>query len=194
MTVIPAGYAQINLRFSGAALPNGAEVTFGLDVSGFATGPAALGTGVVAAWVTNIMPNLANEVAGNGCLVKYGPESTGPSATVAFNSAGTAGIGAYGANCAWLVHKTTAFGGRAGRGRMYIPGLRETIIEGDGDIDGAARTNMDSDMTAFMTALDALPAPMVVLHSEGSPLTVPTPVTELVVDSRMATQRRRLRR
>lgn len=100
-------------------------------------------------------------------------------------------------NCATLVKKSTALGGRRNRGRMYFP----TPLEGE--VDGAG-TNTIGAVTAWNTLLlRLLPGggthtafgvlgDAVVLHDEGSQ--TPTEVTDLGCQTKIATQRRRMRR
>jgi hypothetical protein len=99
-------------------------------------------------------------------------------------------------NCALLVRKTTAFGGRRNRGRAYIPGLSlKPSTSPAGMIDGAAVTALQSDANDWWAAAANVGPPevsgLVLLHSE-SPFT-PTPITGLDVQDKIATQRRRLR-
>jgi hypothetical protein len=99
-------------------------------------------------------------------------------------------------NCAVLARKTTARGGRRGRGRMYIPWcVAETGVDEAGQIAGANRTPINTALAAFLTALGVNTVPMVLLHNPG--LTAPgapNTVLTLVADPLIATQRRRLGR
>jgi len=98
-------------------------------------------------------------------------------------------------NCAVLVQKRSALGGRANRGRMYVPGtLGESVVSDSGSITSA---NLSGQQTAFnnlLTDLDtAFPLSitgMVILHSSALD---PTVVTSLNVQQLISTQRRRLR-
>jgi hypothetical protein len=99
-------------------------------------------------------------------------------------------------NCALLVRKATASGGRRNRGRMYIPGLAlRPSTSPAGVLDGGAFSALDSDAAAFRIAVEASPLVgpdgLLLFHSE-SPATA-TPITQLLVQQKIATQRRRLR-
>jgi hypothetical protein len=97
-------------------------------------------------------------------------------------------------NCALLVRKRTALGGRRGRGRMYLPPfpLAEGGIDHAGKVDPALVSAWTaSSQQAFNEGVSP-----VLLHatSPKSPTPPPTPITSFLVDSMIATQRRRLRR
>lgn len=95
--------------------------------------------------------------------------------------------------CAYLVKKATNFGGRSGRGRMFLPGPNEGNISPAGVLDPAQITQVQGDVNDWLTALSTLDMPMLLLHAEESVVNTPFLVTSLVVDSKVATQRRRLR-
>jgi len=104
---------------------------------------------------------------------------------------GGAGIDTVPMNCALLVRKTSSQPGRGGRGRYFIPfALEETDVSETGQIDGTTVSDWQTIQTAFLAALVAEDVPMVILHSGAG---VPAAVTTLNVQSKIATQRRRLR-
>lgn len=95
-------------------------------------------------------------------------------------------------NCAILVAKISTSGGRRNRGRMYIPCPAESQVDGAGVLTttyrGQWQTAMDDWIDGEALAGWGSPA---ILHQTGP--TAPTTVTNLVVRSKIATQRRRLR-
>ena len=93
-----------------------------------------------------------------------------------------------------LVHKVTAVGGRRGRGRAYIPGAPATAIDNTGVVDSAYMVANQPRLTTFGTACATNDIGLVVLHGGEGTLPVPYDVTNLVLDGKVATQRRRLRR
>jgi hypothetical protein len=190
---IPVGYAQCNLMFTGTSVPHGAEVTFGLDISGGGGTPTLDAQAVESALSTaGLMANLANNVSITTIRVKWGPDNTGPSwdEAAALNGSGGSSVGP---NTAFLVHKATAFGGHAGRGRMYLPGVPEASVDSPGTLAAGVASAINSDLTTFFNALTTAGIPMVLLHGDSSPLVTPTPVTGIQVATTVATQRRRLR-
>lgn len=191
---IPSGYAQVNFIFTGAAVPNGAECTMGFDIGGGAGTPALTAQEVGADFATHILPNLSSGLTLSGVRCKYGPDATGAFALEPFANVG--GVGTSGATpaIAILIHKNTADGGRAGRGRMYLPGVVEAQPGSDGVLAGATITAVDSDFASVLSAWTADGHIPVVLHGAGSPLSVPSVITSFSTDATVGTQRRRQRR
>lgn len=193
MPVIPVGYMQANIRFGGAAAPTGAELTLGLrqDGSGDAEACATL---ITAQVVADIMPVLSTFLVHTGVLVKFGPSSTGESALVSNSAAGGVSGDSDVANVSILVRKVTAAGGRAGRGRWFVPGASQNLFQEDSRMTPGDDVTYDAVWEDFRTALIAVDLIPVVLHSVGSPIQTPTEITAFRTDSLAATQRRRLRR
>lgn len=191
--LIPSGFAQANIQFTGAGVPHGAEVTIGLDHTGTGMTPTQVAQAVDNAYFDAGIPLLlADNVDETSILVKFGPNSTGPSVIEATNNP-SSGPGQAAPQLAWLVRKVTALGGRAGRGRLYWPGLPEAAVGETGIIVSASVVAMQTAMDTFLSELQGAGLPPVVLHAEGSPLSTPTPITDFVVQSLCATQRRRVR-
>lgn len=98
-------------------------------------------------------------------------------------------------NVALLVRKTTNVGGRKHRGRFYMPPatLAEGNVNSYGVLTSGELTSQQTDWTDFYVALegDASWEHVVLLHSDA---TTPTPIQSFAVESRVATQRTRLRR
>lgn len=194
MAVIPVGYAQANLVFGGIAAPTGAEVTLGLDIGGFTGSPTDAAEEVRDSWVSNVMPDLGNNLILSVVRVKFGPITTGPSGEASSGAAGGDGTNGASPAVSYLARKHTDFGGRAGSGRFYIPGVTENAINVDGSLTSAKRTDLTDGITSFAAALVVANLDPVLLHGVGSPLVAPTPITSFTVDPFVATQRRRQRR
>jgi hypothetical protein len=99
-------------------------------------------------------------------------------------------------NCAYLVKKLTAAPGRRNRGRCYVPpfALIDSEVDAVGTITPATVTVFQTRWTAFLT--DSLAGgnyELMLLHST-SLLGDAREITSFVVDNRIATQRRRLRK
>ena len=94
----------------------------------------------------------------------------------------------------YLIHKSTSLGGRAGRGRFFLPGVPESLVNSNGLLTSGTATAIDSAMSDFIGEMTATGVVPVVLHAEGSPITTPTAITAFSCDAKAATQRRRLRR
>jgi len=109
-------------------------------------------------------------------------------------------------NCALLIRKNTAFGGRENRGRMYIPWLTNKADVGTtGIISGGDVSSFQSDADTFLGGLAAGADNYMCIANRHFNLPWDNPdrrlvsvtkgpeVTSLVVESVIATQRRRLR-
>lgn len=120
--------------------------------------------------------------------------------------AGTQGSPNCPPNCSLLVQKRTLFTGRDHRGRGFYPAgmLVESEVSDAGFIASGVMDGMTADFQAWRDAFDPSAYTPVLLHqfgtyvnSDGETVTVesslPTPISALVPQSLIATQRRRLR-
>jgi hypothetical protein len=192
--LIPNDFAQINWKFTGAAAPTGAEVTLGVSRELFAGGALEAANLAAGEWVDEILPQQSTAITLASVLVKFGPNTTGQSAELAVGSIGGDGGVADPPNIALLVRKVTGVGGRSGRGRMFVPGWAGTAFDSSGDFNPARIGPLNLKFEALRAGLVALGLVPVLLHSAGSPIAAPMPITALQVAPRGATQRRRLRR
>lgn len=190
--IIPAGFAQVNLRWTGGGIDGFAECALGFQNGSGAT-VNAIGTNVNAQYTANNLDDWqAVGLTYVGCLVKVGPNSTGPSLFVSTSNQGDVAGGMTPVNTAALVTKSTTLGGRQGRGRMYWPGVPESSVGDDGSLTGSYVSGLQAALTSFFTALAGLDLDHYLLHTD--PATSPTLVQSVVVQSRVASQRRRLRK
>jgi len=192
---IPDGFAQINIRFGGSGAPTGAECTLALDLGETSVNPSALGL-LVEGWLNDsgLPADFSTQITAEAVLVKYGPTLTGPSALVAIDVQGTYSSSDESPNTALLIHKNTAFGGRAGKGRMYWPGAPIQEADSGGVLGGSFITAVNTDLNAFYAQITNDELTPVLLHGSDSPLSTPTPLLGFSLDPKVATQRRRLRR
>ena len=93
---------------------------------------------------------------------------------------------------ALLVAKSTNQGGRAGRGRFFLPGLPEAAFEDDGSVSAGTMTLAGTVIGDMIGDFNLNDVSLRLLHSVAGP--APAVVTGLAVRSISATQRRRLRR
>lgn len=94
-------------------------------------------------------------------------------------------------NTSVLVRKTTAIGGRRGRGRWYFMGANELDSSDGAFLDTGPRNAYQGAFTNMFNDLVADLLNPVVLHDTAA--VAPTPITGFSVQARLATQRRRLR-
>lgn len=191
MAVIPTGFAQCNLFFVGSSVPRNAQIALGIDNNATLGAPALAGV-VGGAWVTHIMPLLPEVLTLEGVKAKLGPNATGAESTISYGvPGGDDDAEPMPPNVAILVSKNTATGGIKNKGKIFVPAFPESDSSGGGYLLVARQTAWQTAMDAFLGALDTADSPMVVLHNDA---TAPTPVTDLLVQLRLATQKRRLRR
>lgn len=191
---IPVGFAQMYLRWRLSGDPQDQVVTIGVN------GPAGV---PVAQWPNVMAGNLTARALTTAAGMQQGwtwlglamdyQTATGiiryedPVAVVGTN----AGTGLP-SNCALLVSKITALGGRKYRGRNFWPAayLYESSVDQRGVIAPASLAALQTSMSGFLTDCAADDMELVLLHSGPE---VPTPIVGLVVDDMISTQRRRMR-
>jgi len=174
-------------------------VTIGID-SGAEEDPEALADDVLSDLVgsgTIFASGSFSDQYDIGPFVASIMTSTGPQigTGTTFESGSNPGVLPVPSNCAILVQKRTARGGRKGRGRAYFPPIypTENSVNPNGDLFSTTLTAWQDAMNEFHTTLAASGRPMVLLHSEEAGAIAPDPVTSLVVAPKIATQRTRLR-
>lgn len=199
----PPGFATCSYELRHSAMSRSAFLTFGVDVT--ETDPNAAAISLVAAFSStgSLFTILDNSVQLQNTRVSIGTD--GGEDIVGASPQLVACTGSFVSpppNVAVLVHKTTARGGRRGRGRMYIPWCLATasITEG-GVVLTADVTRIQNAVIAWAAQVATLSGPVVLLHRpsgpEVTPPTTPGPpnvVTGWRVDPLIATQRRRLGR
>lgn len=191
--IIPPGYMQITYNWTS---PN------------FVTGRAATVFGVQYGLPVEVAANTFGNAAETALLpvmdttvelstVEAITETQG--AEIAVGVAGADQLTAPPPNVATLVRKLTDRRGRRAQGRLFFPGMiDEADVSELGVFLPAALTIIQTAVSAWLTEIEGSgeTGGMVILqNSEGisEPLDPPPSVTGLVVDSRVASQRRRLR-
>lgn len=201
--IIPPGFAQAVVPFQHALLARTAFVVFGVDVSGlggdYEAGADAVTRSITIPW----QDELDSEVVVGPTTLRVGQDGGDPlSVSGSFSDNGSEAASMLPPNVALLVKKNTSLGGRRGRGRLYMPWvLQEAGANDIGTIDGASLAARQANATAMLASLTSEPVtgietPMVLLHDSSGAGVEPPPtvVTSLLVDSRVATQRRRMGR
>lgn len=201
--IIPPGFGQVAWQWELTGDPERVVVTCGVDLASAGGGFQAScdhARDLMAA--TFNAGDFSNQYTFRGAILRVGQDGAPP---LIFESSitqpGTFTGAVLPQNCALLVRKLTASAGRRNRGRMYFPPIPmgEGSIDAVGTIDSSARTAAQTKFTALRTAMlagGAIAIPPVILHSSevGETVLSPTPVTSFSLDSKIATQRRRLRR
>lgn len=199
----PAGFADCAVSINLTGFPRTAYVTFGVDPT--STNPDTVASQVASCLIAtgSLFSLLSPQARFSGVRVALGTD--GGEDLVGFSPMSTTGTNAVtvvSANCAALIHKRTARGGRRGKGRMYLPWcLAENLVDEAGVLGSTPITNINTACGVFLAALEASPGPMVLLHEPSAPGTehpttpgAPNVVTSMTTDSIVGTQRRRLGR
>lgn len=192
--VIPAGFCQITWHFT---QPGDSEDM--LTSMGF-----QLDAGVTATDVEDISAAFASAVAtivaGDQQLTQAdfrlgAAEPPYLLIEVPLSGLGFSGSDSLPQNTAGLLKKFSTDAGRAGRGRNYIPSMARTIVDQVGTVSPGAVTACNADLETFRSgpALATPFAGLVILHGAQSPVGAPSDVSSIVLDGKVATQRRRLR-
>lgn len=191
--VLPSdSYARITPRYTGAAVPLGAANVFTCVVPD-GTDPDDVLVPFTGAF-EDVVALMTTAIAVTSILIKIGPDGTGPSAEFAVNLPGASASNAVSPNTSVLVRKNTNRGGRSGRGRFYLPGLREDVVDSGGQIASGTVTSLQSAVDDFYADMIAGGMPLVLEHGPLPPVVGADFLTSLTVAPKVATQRRRLRR
>lgn len=199
----PPGFCDISLQLMLTGMNRPAYITFAVDSTD--TDPQLVGTQILAAASAagSLCSILDNSVSITQVRVSMGSDGVDDLVgLISTTTTGTATKTSLPPNCALLVHKLTARGGRRGRGRMFIPWVvDESAVDEAGIIAGASLTALQTPISAFRTNLVTSGNPMVLLHDTSKQGTVhpttpgpPNAVTSLQCDKLISTQRRRLGR
>ena len=199
--VIPPGFAQARFLYRLTADPEEMCITLGVEVPDGFEDPSVLASRLYNDAKTSISG--AAEMYPTWTftrVVEYVGQDGGPPTIGEYgeNLVGTRTVAAQPPNnCAVLVRKLSAVGGRRNKGRFYFPpmSLGETAVNENGVIAGATLTGLQANFTEFYGLLTSPPEAQcnpVILHSEAP--TEPTPITAFVVQAQIATPRTRMRK
>lgn len=192
--LIPTGFAQVNITYEVGTWPYRPQNVFGVKTTEFVGTTTEFAEAIYDIWVAEMCAYMTTDVDILQARVKYGPNATGP--TEDWNGAASGdetGPTTQPAEC-MLIRKNTSLGGRQGRGRFYLPGMRSTFLTPSGLWDSSLVTSQQTEVNQWLAAMIAADIPPVLLHGVGTSDTTPEDIVSLTVDSRVATQRRRNRR
>lgn len=193
--IVPPGFGLCAFTFTGAVGTQPYVTTLGVEWD------AGTGTAVDAA--NNAMSaygsNFASETNGSLTLdrVSFYIGDDGPSGSVDSDLPPIAmtRTGSYPPTaCSAIARKVTAFPGRRGRGRMFLPGvLSENEIDTDGTVLAARRTSLTTALNEFASDLvtGTNITALVLLHSSAP--ADPTPITGFAVSDLVGWIRGRIR-
>jgi len=189
--IIPPGFAQVLLRYRLANDPEEMLASYAVSVDG---DPIDIAGAISTAHITAFpAASMSDQWTYVGVTLRVGQDG-GPPVVVELLEGlqGTATDPPLPNNCAYLIRKQTARGGRQGRGRMYLPPfiLSEGSIDANGMLQETDRSNLQGLISEVCET-----APPFLLHDESSPgSSTPDAIVGFVAQIQLATQRRRMRR
>lgn len=189
--LIPENYCQINFRYTGLACPTGAENVIGGFQGSGGLDPTEVANLAIDAWTDNIAALVVNDLTLSSVLVKFGPNADGPAVEVGSGQTGAAGGAGMTPQNALLVNKLTNFGGRKGRGRLFLPGITEGTADESGVIAGGTVAIYQAGFDGFLADMISGGVQPKLLHNDA---TTPYDITSFAVQSLMATIKARIRR
>ncbi len=200
--VIPANHGQFAHHFS---LPGDQQemlVTGGYELGGLGTTPndVALALHTAAKTLTNSrLPTQITLVRTTTTLVEAVGEDPIVGERIDPTNGGRASANLLTQNTTWLIKKLTASGGRRNKGRQFWPGVPDVSVNDVGVLNGPEVIDWNTALETYLFAIqDSVTIERYVLFHTLPPVSTvglaPTTVTSLVCDSRVATQRQRLRR
>lgn len=190
-------FANIVHGFTAPNVDRPPSVTYTVQAPNPIAAPDVLASQLHDAFASNLVPNLDSNWQLETTTVYVGPTPSTTGATFTNSLAGGRTGAAPPPQTALLVTKQTSFIGRASKGRLYFPAgfMAEELIDESGNYQAAAVANFQADLDGWLSEMAGY-APMMLAHTgtaTNPPGAPPYPVNELVADSLVATQRRRLR-
>ena len=206
---IPANAVKVEILYDNAGLEAVNVLWFEADAGYDQTKLDDLTADVAAAWVANIMPLLYSTavlVEVRGTYYVAGLAAIFSSTLVIGGAGGVVADDPAPPNVAVVLSWRTAVGGRQNRGRTYLPGIPNNVIEDNGRLTEAARADFQTAAQDFITAMAAdtdqafsvFSRPTYDPPRAGTSDPTPprtghfTPITTALVDARVDTQRGRL--
>lgn len=193
MSVIPEGFGEATLFIEGGP-SDPINIVWGYEVATLTTEPNENAQNNLEAFAggSNVWPRMSGPLVVTRCEVREregGLIRTGEYALTVPTGFPTNETDP--PNVSMLVRKVTASGGRANTGRMYVVGLDQAAGDSSGFLSAATIADRQAGCNGMLGDMSANDIPMYLLHN--NPALAPTLVTALIVQARVATQRRRLR-
>lgn len=202
---IPAGFAQMSIPMLHTGMAREAVVTFGIEYETGAGTLSSICDFVFQQWFETLGATVDSEVLQGPARGRFGVAGDVPIAAEGVNTGNSVSVDQRPpAQVAVLIRKLTNRGGRRGRGRMYVPwAVNEASVNEVGGISTGTVSDFQDAADELLVQLGTAsgedgPCPMFLLHVQSTeqvtPPGTPSLVNGLVVDSLVATQRRRLGR
>lgn len=189
---LPTGYAEITINFGALGGGSDRSIVLGANAAAFGGSAADMAALVVDAYNDHLVDYVAAGWEAEEIRVKYGPRDSGEEAVVSSGiGTGTWSGSMMPPQVALLINKQTPLGGRKHKGRIYWPFCTEAYADDTGDIGSTQAANVTDKFEDFRTQLNGVNVDLVLLHAH--PDDEPNLITALTCQTKIATQRRRLR-
>jgi hypothetical protein len=191
---VPAGFGLVEWRFnSGDSTGSSPMITWGVEFDGSST-LNTIAHDLYDAFVSAGMWSEASHFWQlTGCYVKEGPLVSGLSALYTETTDGGEGNPPVPSQVAVVFQKVTGMGGRAGRGRFFLPGLTYVRTQNGYTVNAGTMPLLITAAASLLTNVAAVDGVIgSVLFHEGSG--APTEILELIPQADLATIRRRARK
>lgn len=194
-TIIPVGFAQVTVVMRGPGATKNSTWSMGASPLGIGGMASLLDSWDEALTLANRPCNTGSMVVGwqyLGLEATYMDDSGPLMYALPGNITGTKDGASMPVNCAFLISKSTASGGRQGRGRIFFPPslLGESGVNAGGVIDAGIIPTLQAYFDGMLDDMQTALVPPYLLHDGAA---VPYEILSLNLQGQIATQRRRLR-
>lgn len=203
---IPPGYGLAKLRWQLLDDPEEMISTIGFQVGDDFSGPFEQAQGIYNKWLTSFTAGMySSAYTFVGVSVSIGQDGDPLVSEFTQPIVGSANWEVVPQNCAILVRKVTALGGKRGTGRMFLPPAfaPDNAVSHHGFLSNAQQAAIQEGLDNFRDQMAVGPSeegtgnqPPVLLHNSeaGAEPVPPTTILRLACQPQVATQRQRLRR
>lgn len=191
---IPPGFAQASIEHWLANYTRPAVTVWGLDVSAYPDDADDLAQTFHSQYVNYIGLRIDSNVTIRGAKVLIGQDGGDPViGTSTDTDPGGRSSNSTSPALALMAHLNTGLGGRRNRGRKYFPwALGDDAVSEQGAVLAADITAWNTNLANFLEAMENNFAPVVLLHGPGvTSVPVPTPVTTMLANGVVRTQKQR---
>lgn len=198
--VIPPGFGSAAIVLEGGVGTQPFITTIGLDMTDAGGDYVAVANKVFDTYGVAFLESTSTDLSLTQVILSVGQDG-GDQPTVSSDRAAVAGeaTGDFAPlSVALLLNKRTAFLGRKGRGRMFIPGvIKDNMVDISGRVGTTTIEAFNEILESWLAVLaagegiDAPAIPAVLLHSTATP--APTPISAMTVGPIVGTMARRIK-
>lgn len=187
---VPAGYGHMVIGYTHEGDPDIMINNFGV----FIPDPPTVGDleNLLDAWQTCWSPWVSSVVDRSITRITLSPDDGGTIVEIdqtgtAFGNTGTAALPT---SSAYICRKSAAIGGRAHRGRVFVPGVLIANVTDQGNLTPGTISGINADLEVFLSTFPHGNINSLQLLHEN-PATAPDLITQLSVSNRLAVMKNR---